>query len=195
MGNAVFDSGLLRLSLFLRRWLGPRKHGRIRLSPLKVLLYLEAHQREARVSTPSRLGEETGIKGYDVIKNSYAWLFEHGYIAVAPGIPMVGGVAEILDPRELVVTPFGKEALKPYLATFSLEEVIGVALGTLALGFFLGLTEVLFQLYPAYLWIVMLLDLVAGGILSAVAALALREANGRKKERVAELIENVTDRG
>jgi hypothetical protein len=195
MGKVVFQGGRTHLSLLLRRLLGPRKHARIRLSPLKVLLYLEAHQREVRVSTPSKLGEETGIKGYDVIKNSYAWLFEHGYIAVAPGIPLVGGVAEILDPRELVVTAFGKEALKPYLATFSLEEVVGVALSTLALGFFLGLTEVLFQLYPTYLWIVILLDLVAGILLSAVAALALREANGRKKERVAELIESVTDRG
>lgn len=195
MVGGLLDSRQLHLSLLLRRWLGRRKHERIRLSPLKVLLYLEAHQREARVSTPSRLGKETGIKGYDVIKNSYAWLFEHGYIAVAPRVPMVGGVAEVLDPRELVVTPFGKKALKPYLATFSLEEVVGVALGTLALGFFLGLTEVLFQLYPAYVWVVILLDLVAGIILSAVAALALREAKGRKKERVAELIESVTDRG
>ena len=195
MGNAVLNGGCLYLSLFLRRWFGPRKHERIRLSPLKVLLYLDRHQREERVTTPERLGREIGIGGYDTIKNSYVWLHDHGYLAPAPGVPVVGGVAEILDPRDWVVTPLGKKALKPYLATFSLEEVGSIALTTLGFGFFLGLTEVVFQLYPSYLWILLLLDFIFGAVVSIVASSALREARSRKKDRVASLIESITDRG
>ncbi len=195
MGNAVLDGGRLYLSLFLREWLGPGKHERIRLSPLKVLLYLELHRREARVTTPEKLGREIGIGGYDTIKNSYDWLFEHGYIATAPNIPVVGGRAEILDPNELIVTPQGKKALKPFLGPFSLEEVAGVALVTLGFGFILGLTEVVFQLYPTYLWMLTLLDFIFGVVVSIVASSALREARSRKKDRVASLIESITDRG
>ena len=195
MGNTVLESRRPHLSLFLRRWLGPRKNERIRLSPLKVLLYLERHQRETRVTTPERLGREIGIGGYDTIKNSYVWLHDHGYLAPAPSVPMVGGVAEILDPRDWVVTPLGKKALKPYLATFSLEEVGSIALTTLGFGFFLGLTEVVFQLYPSYLWILLLFDFIFGAVVSIAASSALREARSRKKDRVASLIESITDRG
>ncbi|MDG6916946.1 MAG: hypothetical protein JRM85_05055 [Nitrososphaerota archaeon] len=195
MGNTVLESRRPHLSLFLRRWLGPRKNERIRLSPLKVLLYLERHQRETRVTTPERLGREIGIGGYDTIKNSYVWLHDHGYLAPAPSVPMVGGVAEILDPRDWVVTPLGKKALKPYLAAFSLEEVGGIALTTLGFGFVLGLTEVVFQLYPSYLWILLLFDFIFGAVVSIAASSALREARSRKKDRVASLIESITDRG
>ena len=108
---------------------------------------------------------------------------------------MVGGVAEILDPRDWVVTPLGKKALKPYLATFSLEEVGSIALTTLGFGFVLGLTEVVFQLYPSYLWIILLLDFVFVVAVSFLTSSALREARSRKKDRVASLIESITDRG
>ena len=195
MGNAVFHGGLLYLSFLVRRWFGPRKHERIRLSPLKVLLYLDRHQREERVATPERMGREVGIGGYDTIKNSYIWLHDHGFLAPAPRVPMVGGVAEILDPRDWVVTTLGKKALKPYFATFSLEEVGSIALTTLGFGFVLGLTEVVFQLYPSYLWIILLLDFVFGVAVSFLTSSALREARSRKKDRVASLIESITDRG
>ena len=179
----------------MRRWLVPGKHGRIRLSPLKVLLYLDRHETGARVSTPEKLGKEIGVGGYDTIKNSYTWLFDHRYVALAPGVPVVGGVAEILDPNELVVTPLGREALKPFLAAFSLQEVASIAFATLGLGFVLGLTEVVFQMYPSYLWALTLLDGAFGVAVSYVVSMALREARVRKKERVASLIESVTDRG
>jgi hypothetical protein len=179
----------------LSGWFGPRKHERIRLSPLKVLLYLESHERDARVSTPERLGREIGIGGYDTIKNSYVWLLDHRYVAPAPNVPMVGGTAEILDPRDLIVTPQGKNALKPYLAAFTLEEVASLALTTLGFGFVLGLTDIVFELYPSYLPILVLVDLAFGAALLIVATLALKEARRRKKERVASLIESVTDRG
>lgn len=195
MGSAALDGRRLRLSLLMRRWLVPGKHGRIRLSPLKVLLYLDRHETGARVSTPERLGKEIGIGGYDTIKNSYTWLFDHRYVALAPGVPMVGGVAEILDPNELVVTPLGRKALKPFLAAFSLQEVASIAFATLGFGFVLGLTEVVFQMYPSYLWALALLDGGFGVAVSYVVSMALREARVRKKERVASLIESVTDRG
>jgi hypothetical protein len=195
MGNAILESRRPHLSLLLRRWLGPRKNERIRLSPLKVLLYLDRHQRGKRAATPERLGREVGIGGYDTIKSSYTWLFDHGYVALAPGVPMIGGVAEILDPNELIVTPQGRAALKPFLATFSLEEVAGIAFSTFGFGFVLGLTEVVSQLYPSYLWALGLLDLAFGVAASYVVLVALREARGRKKERIASLIESVTDRG
>ena len=194
VGNTALDGRRLLLS-FLRRWLGPSKHERIRLSPLKVLLYLDRHQRGTRASTPERLGREIGIGGYDTIKNSYAWLFDHGYIGLAQEVPMVGGVAEILDPNELVVTPRGRNALKPFLAAFSLQEVASIAFTTLGLGFVLGFTEVVFQIYPSYLWILVLLDIAFGVAFSYVTSLALRDEKGRKKERVASLIESITDRG
>jgi len=195
VGNGALDGGRLHLSLFLRRWLGPRRHERIRLSPLKVLLYLESHQREARETTPERLGREIGIGGYDTIKNSYVWLLDHGYVTPAPDVPKIRGSAEILDPRDLVVTPQGEKALKPYLTAFSTEEVASIALAALGLGFVLGLTEVVFQLYPSYLGILVVTDLAFTLAISVVVALALKEANRRKKERVASLIESVTDRG
>ncbi len=181
------------LSFFSRLW--QRKLEKVRLSPLKVLLYLDGHQKGTRASTPERLGKEIGIGGYDTIKNSYTWLSDRGYVALAPGVPTVDGVAEIIDPNELVVTPLGRDALKPFLAAFSLQEVASIALAMLGLGFFLGLTEVVFQMYPSYFWDFSLLDLAFGITVSYVTFVALREARVRKKERVASLIENVTDRG
>ena len=89
------------VSSFMRRLFGQREPERIRLSPLKVLLYLESHQRKSRVSTPEKLGREIGIGGYDTIKDSYLWLLGRKYIAPAPGTPIIAP-AEILDPREFV---------------------------------------------------------------------------------------------
>ncbi|MDG6921346.1 MAG: hypothetical protein JRN27_08475 [Nitrososphaerota archaeon] len=181
------------LSFFSRLW--QRKLEKVRLSPLKVLLYLDRYQKGTRASTPERLGKEIGIGGYDTIKNSYTWLSNHGYVALAPGVPTVEGVAEMIDPNELVVTPLGRDALKPFLAAFSLQEVASIALAMLGLGFVLGLTEVVFQMYPSYFWGFALLDLAFGIAVSYVTSVALREARVRKKERVASLIESVTDRG
>ena len=62
---------------------------------------------------------------------------------------MVEGVAEIHDPNALVVTPLGRDTLKPFHAAFSLEEVARIAITTMGLGFVLGLTTVVFQLYPS----------------------------------------------
>ena len=183
-----------KLLSFISR-LSQRKLEKVRLSPLKVLLYLDGHQKGTRASTPERLGKEIGIGGYDTIKNSYTWLSDHGYVALAPGVPTVDGVAEIIDPNELVVTPLGRDALRPFLAAFSLQEVASVALAMLGLGFVLGLTEIVFQMYPSYLWDFFLLDLAFGIAVSYVTSVALREARVRKKERVASLIESVTDRG
>lgn len=195
MGNAVANYGRSHLFRLLRVFFGRRKLEKTRLSPLKVLLYLDRYQRGKRAATPERLGREIGIGGYDTIKNSYTWLFDHGYVALAPSVPMVGGVAEILDPNDLTVTPQGRAALKPFLAAFSLEEVAGIAFSVFGFGFVLGLTEAVFQLYPSYLWIPVLLDLTFGVAVSYVALVALREARSRKKERIASLIESVTDRG
>jgi len=181
------------LSFFAR--LSRRKLEKVRLSPLKVLLYLDGHQKGSRASTPERLGKEIGIGGYDTIKNSYTWLSDHGYVALAPGVPTVDGVAEIIDPNELVVTPLGRDALKPFLAAFSLQELASIALTTLGFGFILGLTAVVFQMYPSYFWDYFLLDIAFGIAVSYVTSVALREARVRKKERIASLIESVTDRG
>ena len=195
VSKAAPDGVRTYLYFTLRRIFGSRNFDRIRLSPLKVLLYLDRNRREERVTTPERLGREVGIGGYDTIKNSYVWLFDRGYIALAPGTPVTGGVAEILDPQDLVVTPLGKRALKPFLAAFSLEEVAAVAFATLGLGFVLGLTGVVLQLYPSYFWILALLDVAFGLTVSYVALLTLREEKGRKKERIASLIESIADRG
>jgi hypothetical protein len=170
-----------------------QKPEKIRLSPLKVLLYLESHQRHKRASAPDKLGHEVGIGGYDTITGSYLWLIAHGYIAPAPDIHKLA--AEITDPNEFVVTPLGRRALKPYLGTFSLTEVAGVAISTLGLGFVLGLTYVLFQLYPAYLWLLIILDVALGFVIAVVAAVMLKAGRERYKERVASLVESVVDRG
>jgi hypothetical protein len=194
VGNVILDDERSPKSRLLRRLFSRREPARIRLSPLKVLLYLESHQNQARVSTPKRLGLEIGIVGYDVIKNSYLWLLEHGYIAPAPDIPIIAP-AEILDPREFVVTPLGKKALEPYLATFSMAEVASVAAVTLGLGFILGLSYLLFQLYPSYLGLLILLDTVISAVFATMGILTLKEGRQRYKERVASLIESVKDRG
>jgi hypothetical protein len=194
VGNVILDEVPSLASRFLKRWFRHRELGRIRLSPLKVLLYLESHRRKERVSTPERLGREIGIGGYDTIKDSYLWLLGRKYIAPAPGTPIISPT-EILDPREFVVTPLGKKALKPYLATFSLAEVASVAATTLGLGFVLGLSYFLFQLYPSYLGFLTLLDVVVTAVFAIMATLTLKEDRQRYKERVASLIESVTDRG
>ena len=170
-----------------------QKPEKIRLSPLKVLLYLESHQRHTRASAPDKLGHEVGIGGYDTITGSYLWLSAHGYIALAPDVHKLA--AEITDTNEFVVTPLGKRALKPYLGTFSLTEVAGVATSTLVFGFVLGLTYVLFQLYPAYLWLLITLDVALGLVIAIVVAVMLKAGRERYKERVASLIESVVDRG
>jgi hypothetical protein len=180
------------LTRLLRRRSG-QKPEKIRLSPLKVLLYLESHQRHARASAPDKLGHEVGIGGYDTITGSYLWLNAHEYIAPAPDVHKLA--AEITDPNEFVVTPLGKRALKPYLGTFSLAEVAGVATFTLLLGFALGLTYVLFQLYPSYVWLLFILDLALGLVIAIAAAVMLKAGRERYKERVASLIESVVDRG
>ena len=74
------------MTSLLQRWFGGKKPEKIRLSPLKVLLYLESHQRHQRVSAPDKLGREIGIGGYDTITNSYLWLNAHGYLAPAPEV-------------------------------------------------------------------------------------------------------------
>ena len=63
------------------------------------------------------------------------------------------------------------------------------------MGFILGLTYTLLQLYPSYLGLLILLDLVVGVILATMATLTLKEGRERYKERAASLIESVTDRG
>ena len=180
------------MTRLLRKWSG-QKPEKIRLSPLKVLLYLASHQRHARASAPDKLGHEVGIGGYDTITGSYLWLNAHGYIAPAPDIHKLA--AEITDPNEFVVTPLGKRALKPYLGTFSSTEVAAVATSTLGVGFLLGLTYVLFQLYPAFLWLLIILDVALGLVIAVVAAVMLKAGRERYKERVASLIESVVDRG
>jgi hypothetical protein len=181
------------LTSLLRRWSGRRKPDKIRLSPLKVLLYLESHPRHQRVSAPDKLGHEVGIGGYDTITNSYLWLSAHGYVAPAPDVHKLA--AEITDPNEFVVTPIGKKALKPYLATFSLEEVAGIAVLTLGLGFVLGSTYVSYQLYPSYLWLLIAFDLAFGITIAVVARSTLKAGRERYRERVGSLIESVVDRG
>ena len=160
---------------------------------MKVLLYLESHERHKRVSAPDKLGREVGIGGYDTITGSYLWLIEHGYVAPAPDVHKLA--AEIIDPNDFVVTSLGEKALKPYLGTFSIAEVAAVATSTLGLGFFLGLTYVLYQLYPSYLWLLIILDLAIGAVIVAMAFVTLKVGRERYRERVASLIESVVDRG
>lgn len=177
----------------LRGWFHGDELERIRLSPLKVLLYLESHERGRRVSAPDKLGQEVGIGGYGTITDSYLWLISHGCIAPAPGVP--GAPSEIKDPNEFVVTDRGESILKPYLATFSLGEVATVAGSTLALGFFLGLAYILFELYPSYYWLLTTLGLAVGVVVLALAAITLKAGRERYRARVASLMESVVDRG
>ena len=181
------------MTQMLRGWFQRNEPEKIRLSPLKVLLYLESHQRSKRVSAPDKLGQEVGIGGYDTITNSYLWLIAHGYIAPAPGVHKLA--AEIKDPNEFLVTPLGKKALRPHLATFSLAEIAAIAASALGLGFFLGLAYLLFLLYPSYLWLVATLDCVAGAVIFGIVTLALKVGRERYRERVASLMESVVDRG
>jgi hypothetical protein len=173
---------------------GRRKAERIRLSPLKVLLYLASHERKDRASSPEKLGQEIGIGGYDTITQSYLWLLEHRYIAAAPGTPTTAS-SEIRDPREFIVTPLGQKALKPYLATFTLEEVLSVAALTLVLGFALGPTYALIQLYPSYASVLILIDVMVVVVIAGIMTVVLKVGRKRYKVRAASLIESVTDRG
>lgn len=72
---------------FITSLIGREKFERIRLSPLKVLLYLESHRREERLSATDRLGQEIGIGGWDTMTQSHLWLIDRKYVAVAPGLP------------------------------------------------------------------------------------------------------------
>ena len=154
---------------------------------------MESNQRHRRVSAPDKLGREIGIGGYDTITGSYLWLYDHGYVASAPGVSKP--VAAITDPNELVVTLLGKKALKPYLATFSLVEVASIAATMSVLTFILGLNYDLFQLYPSLLMALTLVDLLAALAMGVVAAMAMRIGRTRHKERVSSLIDSVVDRG
>ena len=163
-----------------------------RLSPLKVLLYLESHQRYRRASSPRKLGKEVGIGGYKVIIDSYVWLRDHGYVAPAPGVQ--APVAEIRDPNELVVTPLGKKALEPYLKAYTSWEVVGVALATMGLGYGLGAIMVVFWSYRTFLW---LEPLFGGTIIASMVAVASTVlAIGRVKyaKSASQLINTVIDR-
>ncbi len=77
----IIDSGKSYLTRLLRRR-SVQKPEKVRLSPLKVLLYLESHKRHTRASAPDKLGHEVGIGGYDTITGSYLWLNAHEYIEV-----------------------------------------------------------------------------------------------------------------
>jgi hypothetical protein len=153
-----------------------------------------SHGRKDRASSPEKLGHEIGIGGYDTITQSYLWLLEHRYIAAAPDTPATAA-SEIRDPREFVVTSLGMKALKPYLAPFALEEVLSITALTLVLGFVLGLTYTLTQLYPSYAWVLILIDLIVIVVIAGMMAVVLRVGRRRYRERAASLIESVTDRG
>jgi hypothetical protein len=192
MGNSIVDYGRSHLSQLLRVFFGRTRLEKTRLSPLKILLYLESHQRYRRASSPRKLGREIGIGGYKVIIDSYVWLKDHGYVAPAPGVP--AEVAEIRDPNELVVTPLGRKALEPYLKAYTSWEVVGVTLTTMGLGWGLGAIMVFFMSYASFLW----LEALLGGmiIMSMVAVAATVLAIGRRKyvKGVARLINAVVDR-
>lgn len=192
MGNAVADYGRSCLSQLLRVVFDRTRLEKTRLSPLKILLYLESHQRYRRASSPRKLGREVGIGGYKVIIDSYVWLKDHGYVAPAPGVQ--AEVAEIRDPNELVVTPLGKKALEPYLKAYTSWEVVGVALATMGLGYGLGAIMVIFWSYRTFLW----LEPLFGGIIiaSMVAVASTVLMIGRRKyvKGVSRLINTVFDR-
>lgn len=180
------------MSVFLGRWFSRRKLEKIRLTPLKVLLYLESTERKERVTSPGKLRLEIGMGGYDPVRQSYIWLLDHGYIAPAPGTPDIAP-SELLDPREFVVTPLGKEALKPHLKAFSLGQALEIAL-LAAIAFFLGWTYVLYQLYPEYMWLEGLIGLVAAAPLAVSIIMVLRIEARRRKNRALHLLESVVDR-
>lgn len=190
MGNLIGRDRKI-VSFFSR--LSQRKPEKVRLSPLKVLLYLESHQRYKRVSSTTKLGEEIGIRGYQAITESYIWLSDHGCIAPAPGIH--APAAEIRDPNELVITPLGKKFLKPYLATFSLEEVASITAAMSFLAFVLGASYDLFPMSPSLSWILVLADSLVGVAMAIVAALAVRAGRIRYKDHISSLIDSVRDRG
>lgn len=192
MGNAFADYGRSHLSKLLRLFFRRTRLEKTRLSPLKILLYLESHQRYRRAPSPRKLGKEVGIGGYKVIIDSYVWLKDHGYVAPAPGVQTQ--VAEIRDPNELVVTPLGKKALEPYLKAYTSWEVVGVALTTMGLGWGLGAIMVLFWSYPSFLW----LEPLFGGMIIAsavgVATIVLTIGRWKYVKGVSQLINTVLDR-
>ena len=192
MGNSFVDYGRSHLSrlvglLFCRTGLE-----KTRLSPLKILLYLESHRIYRRASSPRKLGKEVGIGGYKVIIDSYVWLNDHGYVAPAPGVRTQ--VAEIRDPNELVVTPLGRKALEPYLKAYTSWEVVGVALATMGLGWGLGVMAVLFWSYPSFLWLEPLFGGMIIVLMVVVVVMVLAVGRWKYVRGVSRLINTVTDR-
>lgn len=160
---------------------------------MKILLYLESHQRYKRASSPDKLGREIGIGGYDTVKGSYVYLSDHGYVAPAPGAK--APTSEITDPNELVVTPQGRKALMPYLGTYSSWEMVGVSLSAMGLGLGLGAIMIIFQPYPSLLWLMVLLGVMVAASMAILVVVVLAIGRYRYRRRVASLIESITDRG
>jgi hypothetical protein len=177
---------------FVRRWFGRRKLRKTRLSPLKVLLYLESTERKRRATSPERLKREIGVGGYNTITDSFLWLVSHQYIAPAPGT-LATLPSQMLDSTEFIVTPLGKEVLKPYLNTFGIHAVMELGLLT-ALVFVLGGVFVLYQLYPGFLWFEEIIGVMAAAMITPPLLMTARVATKERKNRVAELMNSVTDR-
>lgn len=181
------------LASVLERLFGRKEVKRIRLSPLKVLLYLESRQRHKRASSPDGLGREIGIGGYDTITDSFVWLIDHKYIAAASGVR--APAAELRDPNEFVITPLGKNALKPYLGTYSSKEVVGVATSTMVLGLGLGTLLMEFQSYPSFLWFIVVIGLMLAASMALAITVVMMIGRDRNKKRATLLMESVVDRG
>ncbi len=177
---------------FVRRWLGRRKLQKIRLSPLKVLLYLESTERMKRVASPEKLKREIGVGGYNTVTDSLRWLVDHKYITAAPGTPAIPP-STILDPTEFVVTPLGKEALKPYLNNFGAGVAMEIGL-LVFLGFFLGAIFVLHLMYPSFLWFEAIFGTVGVAAIIVPLMMIIRIGSRDRKTRVAEVMNSVADR-
>lgn len=193
MDGEIPNSKESLLVRFVDRVSGREKAKKIRLSPLKILLYLESRKRHERVTSIDKLKDEVGIGGYDTIRKSFGWLLEHKYIAPAPNVPVISP-SEILDPQEFVVTSLGRRALRPFLATFSLNEVLIISTMTMVLGLALGPSYAMWSADTSYSGLLVALDLIAVTVVVSLMLVMTTEARERHQAHVVSLIQSVIDR-
>jgi hypothetical protein len=163
----------------LRSYFGVEKIGDWELNDVKVLLYLHTHKKNARLSSPEKLGDELGISEQTVTA-AYNRLRRYGCIAAAPDVTP-SRASSIRDPRDFVVTWRGRRALRPFLSVFGLADVVTISLMVFALG---ALAGILSLLYPSYLAALLAIGIPMAAVFLGFVVYLARVARQSRKDQL-----------
>jgi DNA-binding MarR family transcriptional regulator len=141
---------MTRPGAFLARFVGTEKVGDLTLNQVGILFYLYFNPREARFSSPEKLGNELDMAEQTVVPG-FSALKRCGYVA-ASEFPKEYSTSD-RDPRQFVVTPLGRKALRPFLRYFGFSDLVMTSLLVFCLGALCGTIYIVQQAYAPYFWI------------------------------------------